>query len=299
MTYRFEPVDMHALIRRAARICWSDLNLKGHHLALDLTAPRHHVQGDPTRLQQVLWNLLSNAVKYTPEGGQITVRTRSEMGARLSIEVIDDGVGIRPEDMAHLFEPFERGHGATAFHAGGLGLGLSICRSIAEAHHGTLNGASEGRNKGCTFTVELATIPAPINGAEPKLARCPDTGPLLRILLAEDNSASASVIADILRSRGHVVTLATSLHEALEAASSHIDLLVSDLDLGDGSGLELMRHIRSMGDTPGIALSGYATADDVRESLEAGFATHLAKPVTLSALETAIGHVTAERVLAV
>jgi CheY-like chemotaxis protein len=199
--------------------------------------------------------------------------------------------------MAHLFDPFERGHGATAFHAGGLGLGLAICRSIAEAHHGTLLGASEGRNKGCTFRLELATVPAPINGAEPKFTLSPVSGPSLRILLAEDNSASANVIAEVLRSKGHVVTLATSLHKALEAASSHIDLLVSDLDLGDGSGLELMRHIRSRGDTPGIALSGYATADDVRESLEAGFATHLAKPVTLSALESAITNLTTQRAL--
>jgi PAS domain S-box-containing protein len=296
MNYRFEPVDLHSLIRRAVKVCGPELNPKGHHLALELTAPGHHVHGDPVRLQQVLWNLLSNAVKYTPAGGHITIRTRSESAARIQVEVIDDGVGIRAEDLAHLFEPFERGYGATAFHSGGLGLGLAICRSIAEAHQGTLSCSSAGMNKGSTFTLELETIPATANGAEPKFTLAPTSGPRLRILVAEDNTTSASVIADVLRTKGHDVTLATSLHRAIEAASSSIDLLVSDLDLGDGSGLELMRHVRALGDDiPGIALSGYATAEDVRESLAAGFAAHLAKPVTLTALESAITNLTAHR----
>ncbi|MGO9601224.1 MAG: PAS domain S-box protein [Isosphaeraceae bacterium] len=295
MTYRFETVDVHALIRRAMKSYSSDLSLKGHQLSLELTAAEYHVHGDPARLQQVLCNLLTNAVKYTPAGGHITVRTRSGIPGRLKIEVIDDGIGVRPEDLAHLFDPFERGYGATALHESGLGLGLAICRSIAEAHHGSLRCSSEGLYKGSTLTLELATVLAPLNGAEPKRPHLSVGGRRLRILVAEDNSASASVIADVLRGRGHVVTLATSLHQALEAATSDIDLLVSDLDLGDGSGLELMRHVRSLGEIPGIALSGYATADDVRESLEAGFATHLAKPVTLSALESAITELTVER----
>ena len=104
---------------------------------------------------------------------------------------------------------------------------------------------------------------------------------------------AARVFADALCGRGHEVTVATSLRRALKAASADFDLVVSDIDLGDGSGLELMRHIRSLADTPGIALSGYATQDDVRQSLEAGFASHLAKPVTLATLESAIHDFTA------
>src|SRR5208283_1254859 len=113
----------------------------------------------PARLQQVLCNLLTNAVKYTPAGGHVTLRTRSEIPGRLKIEVIDNGIGVRPEDLAHLFDPFERGYGATTLHASGLGLGLAICRSIAEAHHGSLSCSSQGLNMGSTLTLELATIP--------------------------------------------------------------------------------------------------------------------------------------------
>jgi CheY-like chemotaxis protein len=117
----------------------------------------------------------------------------------------------------------------------------------------------------------------------------------LRVLLAEDDAATVETAANVLRKRGHVVRTATSLSRALEAASEEFDVVVSDIDLGDGSGLELMRSVRSRGDTPGIAMSGYATEDDVAESREAGFALHLAKPVMFDALESAMQQVTAAR----
>jgi CheY-like chemotaxis protein len=115
------------------------------------------------------------------------------------------------------------------------------------------------------------------------------------VLLAEDDAATVETAAKVLRGHGHMVRTATSLIGALEAASDEFDVVVSDIDLGDGSGLELMRHIRSRGDTPGIAMSGYATDDDVQQSREAGFAVHLAKPVTFATLESAIQEVTVAR----
>ena len=295
ITYRFQRADVHDLIQRAVEICRTDLAAKGHRLAMELDAAEHYVRADPARLQQVLWNLLTNAVKYTPRGGRIAIRTRSAGPERLAVDVDDDGVGINPDHLPHLFNAFERGDGAAFSHTGGLGLGLTISRSIAEAHSGTLKGASQGRNRGATFTLELATITAPEGSVEPPPAPPAGTRRFLRVLLAEDNLPTAHVMADVLRQEGHEVALATGLRRALEFACDAFDVVISDIDLGDGSGLDLMRHVRSLGDTPGIALSGYATEDDVRQSLEAGFAVHLAKPVTFEMLRSAIHKITAVR----
>jgi CheY-like chemotaxis protein len=295
MEYRFETVDVHALIERTIGICRGQIESKGHHLTIELAAVEHHVRGDPARLQQVLWNLLINAVKYTPEGGRIAVRTLSYGPGRLAIEVADDGIGIHPDHLPRLFDAFERGYGANAFDAGGLGLGLTISRSIVEAHGGTLEGASDGRDRGTTFRLELATATAPGDSSELDAAPPTPPGRRLRVLLAEDDAATVETVAGVLRRQGHAVTTAASLSRALAVSSDQFDVVVSDIDLGDGSGLELMRHVRSRGDTPGIAVSGYATEDDVQQSREAGFAVHLAKPITFAMLESAIHQVTAAR----
>jgi CheY-like chemotaxis protein len=295
MEFRFETVDVHALIERTIGICQGQIEGKGHHLTIELAAVEHHVHGDPARLQQVLWNLLINAVKYTPEGGRIAIRTHSYGPGRLAIEVADDGVGIEPDYLPHLFDAFVRGYGAAASHTHGLGLGLAISRSIAEAHGGTLRSASDGRDRGATFRLELATATDPGSSEELITAPPSSLGRRLRVLLVEDDAATVETTAGVLRGRGHVVRTATSLSRALEAASEEFDVVVSDLDLGDGSGLELMRRVRSRGDTPGIAVSGYATEDDVRQGREAGFAVHLAKPITSAMLESAIQQVAAAR----
>jgi len=117
----------------------------------------------------------------------------------------------------------------------------------------------------------------------------------MRVLLAEDDAATAQTTANVLRRQGPAVTTDTSLSRALAVVSDEFDVVVSDIELGDGSGLELMRRVRSQGDTPGIAVSGYATADDVQLSREAGFALHLAKPITFEMLESAIHQVTVGR----
>jgi len=295
MTYHFETADIHVLIRQAVEICRGDLLAKDHHLVLDLAASEQHVHADPTRLEQVIWNLVANAVQYTPEGGRIVIRTQSDQG-RLVVEVADNGIGIDPKFLPLLFDAFERGKEAVVNHSGGLGLGLAISRSIIEAHGGTLVAASNGRGQGSTFTLELATVATPGDSALQPAAPTAPPGRALRILLAEDNRATAQVMADVLRKKDHEVTMVTCLKRALEAASGEFDVVVSDIELGDGSGLELMRYIcasEAGHNTPGIALSGYATEEDVQQSLAAGFTIHLAKPVTLTTLESAIHQVTA------
>ena len=292
MEYKFEVTDLHTLIERAIEICRPEIVAKGHQLSLDLTASLHHVEGDPARLQQVIWNLVTNSVKYTPRGGQIAVQTNSRGNDCIDVTVSDTGEGIEPKDMPRLFQAFERGYEASFSHARGLGLGLALTRSIVEAHDGTIEATSKGRGKGCKFIIVLKTArpTAVVRSLSPSENQ---TTRSLKILLAEDNVATLNVTAMVLRQKGHDVTVASCLRRALEAADKSFDVVVSDIDLGDGSGLDLIRHIRARRDIPGIAISGYATEDDVRQSLQAGFSIHLAKPITFATLEKAICQITA------
>ena len=298
--------DAHALVRQAAEICRADVAAAGLRLDLDLAAGAAHVEADPIRVQQVAWNLIKNSVKFTPRGGSIVVRTRNVPAAagadrpRLVVEVSDTGMGIAPEVLPRIFDPFEQGEPDGAPRAGGLGLGLAISRSVAEAHGGSLTASSPGRGHGSTFALELATIPrpAPVVDAEPGPAA---TGPgatarPLRILLVEDDPDTRRVLARLLRRRGHTVAEAGDLGTAVRASAlGPFDLLISDLGLPDGSGLDLMRRLGTIpfngnghAPTVGIALSGFGTDLDVHLSKQAGFAEHLTKPIDFPRLEAVL-----------
>jgi PAS domain S-box-containing protein len=289
-TLHLDPrsLDAHDAVRQAVHICLGEIEQGRIALGSDLTAAEHYVEADPARLQQIIWNLIKNATKFTAPGGSITVRPR------LLIEVADDGAGIEAEALSRIFEPFEQGE-VSPRHRGGLGLGLAIGRSLAEAHDGRLTAASLGTGRGSTFLLELPTI------ARPAVVKPPaDPAPPLprsrglRILLVEDNKDTLKYIALVLGARGHEVTVAERLSEALLAAADlPLDLVVSDIELPDGTGLELMRRLRGRG-LPAIAMSGYGSEEDVRASLEAGFAEHLTKPVDLTRLIAAIHSVTAD-----
>jgi len=155
-----------------------DAKLRGEHLLLsgvrqagfptvqtDLAATEHFVRGDPARLQQVFWNLLSNAHKFTPAGGKITVITSNPQPQRIRIEVSDTGVGIDPQILPRLFQPFEQGDAARK--SGGLGLGLAISKALIDAHGGTLAAHSAGLNQGATFVIELAAVEQPARATAP------------------------------------------------------------------------------------------------------------------------------------
>lgn len=291
-----DVVDAHELIHRVAEICRDDARAAGLDLVLDLAARRHDVDADPIRLQQVLWNLLKNAIKFTPAGGAVTIRTRdagASPGAAgmLGIDVSDTGLGIEAEVLPRIFDMFEQGGAEAARRSGGLGLGLAISRSIVEQHGGRLTAASAGARRGATFTVEIpaaagpATVPTiePITDAEPA-ARRP-----LRILLVDDNEDTRRSLAELLARRGHVVRPAEGVESALRlAADAEFDLLISDIEMVDGTGLQLVRALSSTHPMSAIALSGFGSSDDLELSRSAGFALHLMKPVDLPALEAAI-----------
>ena len=292
-----EVVEAHNLIRSALQLVQKEIDDKGLDLNTSLRAKRHDLWADPTRLHQVLENLLQNAVKFTPEGGTITVRTSND-GDRLKIEITDTGIGIEPDLLPHIFNPFEQGERTVTRKYGGLGLGLSICKSMVEMHKGTLTAASDGRSKGATFTLTLEAMPDVSEQQQTVLSDVPGETPVPapavaehphrkggRILYVEDHEDTRRVMGALLKSLGYTVKTAASVAEAIKAAEEEqFDLLVSDIGLPDGTGHDVMRHLRQRG-MKGIALSGFGQQEDVTRSTEAGFETHLVKPVNLQTLE--------------
>ena len=292
-------VDVHASILQAVAICRAGIEEAEITLSVDLEATRHHAQADPARLQQVVWNLLKNAVKFSPKGSAITVKTvdgNEDQQGILRVEVTDTGIGIEAPILTRIFDAFDQGLDTVTQRFGGLGLGLAISRSLAESHGGTLTAASPGKNQGASFTLELPTVePQVIDPSTPFVANTSTqaAAPSLRILLVEDDADTLRIMARLLKGKGHEVTPAASIHEAITAFRSDVfDLVVSDLGLPDGSGLDLMRQLRqTRPDIPAIALSGYGMDEDLRLSQEAGFVEHLTKPVRFPALEAAISRI--------
>ena len=287
----FEVVDAHAVIRNVVTMLQPEIDEKFLTVSVSPHAKRHHVWADPGRFQQVVLNLVSNAVKFTPADGSIALRTSNENGT-VKIEVSDTGIGIEPEMMPRLFRAFDKGgHGATRLF-GGLGLGLSIVKSLVEMHKASISVTSEGRNRGATFILRMDSV-APVESAASPAADAPGDGKRLRVLLVEDHADTRLVLARLLASFGCEVTTASTVKEAVEASERQtFDLLLSDIGLPDGSGMDVMRHTASKQKLKGIALSGYGQEDDLRRSREAGFATHLTKPVSLQALQDVIRSVT-------
>ena len=286
-------VDAHELIGHASDACYkSELCGKRLRFAIELEAAQHHIHADPARFQQIIWNLLKNAIKFTPAGGGVTVRSRNGAEGQLVIEVSDTGIGIEAEQLPSIFNAFEQGGVEVTRRFGGLGLGLTISKALVDLHGGSISVSSGGKDQGATFTVELRTVSPPV-AAPPRPVEPLEPCRPLRILLVEDHESTARVLAQLLRSLNHEVKVADSVAAALAlGANSDFDLIISDLGLPDGSGLELMPRLKAQHDLPGIALSGYGTEDDIRKSRDAGFGEHLTKPIGLHTLEAAIARAT-------
>ena len=304
MPLHWEVVDAHVLIGHSIGICRSEVFGKGLTLTLDLAAGCHHINADPVRLQQVFWNLIKNAVKFTPGGGSIAIRTRNEGGPdareeRLIIEVADTGIGIEPDVADRIFDPFQQAETSITRRFGGLGLGLAISKGIVEGHGGLLVADSPGQGSGTTFRLELRALPDPKSdeaGPPTPRAMAADSDPStssLKILLVEDEQATRRLMAKLLKGLGHDVTTAGTIAEALERAEAgHFELIVSDIGLPDGSGLELMKRVVARrGRVPAIALTGYGMEEDIQRSREAGFTAHMTKPIDFTKLEAMIRQV--------
>ncbi len=288
LTMRSQLCDAHALISMVVEMVRSDAQKKQIRFHLGLNARVSSLKGDPARLQQVFWNLLRNAVKFSPAGGQVSVRSFDEQGggdASICIEVADEGVGFEQSTADTLFQPFEQGKSGPLF--GGLGLGLAIARGVVELHGGKIGGRSDGTGRGAIFTVSLPVYEAPAgecaspeNDAAANARSAVPEAPPMRLLLVEDHEPTMLVLSRLLTRAGHRVVTAGTVKGALEAAAGEtFDLVISDIGLPDGTGMHLMQQLCDMYGLRGIALTGYGTDEDLRQTVAAGFVAHLVKPV--------------------
>ncbi len=285
-----EVADVHQLIGSVASMYQSEIHTKRLKLSMELQAERFHVYADPARLQQVFLNLLKNATKFTPEGGNIDLQTSNGPDGQVLLAVRDDGIGMNEELLSRIFLPFEQGSAETVRRYGGLGLGLSISKALMDAQGGTIAAISEGPGLGSTFKVGLPSVNAPDCQAVAIPAAPPESPPrTLNILLVEDHADTARVMSRLLRNLGHQVSIADCVSAALSTIDTAVfDLLLSDIGLPDGTGIDLIRQIRLSSNLPAIALTGFGMEEDVAKCREAGFDDHITKPVNFQKLEGVI-----------
>jgi signal transduction histidine kinase/ActR/RegA family two-component response regulator len=246
------------------------------------------VEGDRTRLSQVIGNLLQNAVKFTPRDGKTTVSVEADSArGRAIVRVGDSGRGIAQEILPHLFQPFTQADTSLDRGKGGLGLGLSLVKGLVEMHGGSVHAESGGSDKGATFTVAL-----PLRAAGPigtPRSRASTKGEARRVLIIEDNVDAANTLREVLELGGHHVEIAFSGPEGLEKArASRSEVVICDIGLPEMDGYAVARAMRAAPDLDRIALvalSGYAAPADVAKAKEAGFDAHLAKPPSMEAIE--------------
>ena len=283
-----EPVDLRPLCQQAVDHSESEFAQKQVRLSIDLGSEKVLVLGEPARLHQILNNLLSNALKHTPAGGEVRVSLgRDRKRARVSVR--DNGTGIAPEDLDKIFQPFEqverRGERARA----GLGLGLSIARAVAAAMSGRLTALSEGLGRGATFILELPLTSRPTAQAPSSSPRQdqPDGGSKPRLLLVDDHPDTLRTLSQLLRRACYHLDTAENIAQA-EPLLAQCEVLVTDIDLPDGDGCELMRLFKARGGRLGIAVTGFGQPEDIRRYEEAGFQCHLVKPIDFQQLLAAI-----------
>ena len=258
------------------------------------------VHGDAGRLQQIVWNLATNAIKFTPSGGEVRV-TLTTVRDELELAVHDTGAGIEPEFVRHVFDRFRQADASFARGHGGLGLGLSIVRSLVEMHGGRVAAASEGRGRGATFTVVLPRATSTVAAGDAPAAAGShasdmDRGLLagLSILVVDDDKDGRDLAVEVLRQQGATVAEAGSGSEALALLMNRagvVDLIISDVGMPGMDGYEFIARVRerisSLRDVPAIALTAYAGSDDRLRTLAAGYQQHLAKPFSPTALVSA------------
>jgi len=265
---------------------------QGHQVTLSLPATPVLVEGDPVRLEQVVTNLLHNALKYTPHGGRVTVSLAAG-GDQAVLRVRDNGVGIAPEMLSTVFETFAQAAASIDRSKGGLGLGLTLVRSLVQMHGGTVTAASAGPGQGSEFTVVLPLAEQPAAAPPPEAAAptapTPPSG-TRRVLVIEDNDDARETLRDVLELWGHEVEVAADGSLGLDLALSlHPEIALVDIGLPGLDGYEVARRVRAAEDGASmrmIALTGYGQPEDRRRALEAGFDSHLVKPVDLEMLST-------------
>ena len=285
---RKETVALADVLNKAIEMAGPLLEQKQHRLLVDMQSVRWH--GDPARLAQVVSNLLSNAARYTPAGGHVTLTTRIRERT-VQIQVTDDGSGISPELLPHVFDLFVQGNRLPDRAKGGLGIGLALVRNLVQMHGGEVGAYSAGEGRGSTFTITLpdSVVEEEPAGLAPAPALAPEVGDGVRILVVNDNQDAADSLADLLGVLGYSASVAYDPGQAIaQAAASMPQVAILDIGLPGMDGFELAGHLRQLPQGDGvklIALSGYGQEDDKHRSRAAGFAAHLVKPINIAELQ--------------
>ncbi|HUB26155.1 MAG TPA: ATP-binding protein, partial [Tepidisphaeraceae bacterium] len=286
-------VDLPTVVRAAIEAVRLSAQSKSIEIREHIAAPVGPIQGDPNRLQQIVWNLLSNAVKFTPRKGKIDVAlARKHLSAEIT--VTDTGQGIASSFIPHIFERFSQADASTARKHGGLGIGLSIVKQLTELHGGKISVQSEGEGRGATFRV---TLPNEANGSKPSANKQKEAVRLstnnaaaarllgVNVLVVDDDPDARLVIARLLGDCGATVITASSAAEGMELlAGAKPDLLISDIGMPERDGHDFIRDVRdrsaaSYNRIPAMALTAFARPEDRTRALFAGFQVHVAKPI--------------------
>jgi signal transduction histidine kinase/CheY-like chemotaxis protein len=284
-----KPMALRTVIESAVETSRPGVEAGRHQLDIDLPAEEIQVDADFTRLAQAVANLLNNAAKYTPAGGHILLQVRRD-GDDAVIRVQDNGVGIPPEMLERVFQLFAQVGRTIDRSQGGLGIGLSLVRSLVELHGGSVTADSAGAGQGSTFTIRVPCL-APVQGVAvaPVATAAPLAREGLRVLLADDNVDAADTMSAVLEMSGHAVRTVYSGQEALDLAAAFApDVMLLDIGMPGMSGYELAQRLRADGryaNTILVALTGWGSESDRVQAMQAGFDHHLTKPVDHHALE--------------
>jgi CheY-like chemotaxis protein len=288
-----QPLELGKVVRAAVTAVRPEAATRSISLSLRTEKAPARIMGDESRLYQVVSNLLSNALKFTPDNGRVEVETTSE-DEQVKIRVSDSGQGIAPQFLPYLFTPFRQGDGSNTRSHGGLGLGLAIVRQLVELHGGTVAGESAGEGKGATFTVSLPRTTMKMSSAPLEVSVDAKSLAGLSVLLIEDDDRTRQGLALVLEKYGVHVRQAASVGEALEAfRSAPPSVILCDLSMPVEDGYSFIRRLRAMEGsgapkTPAAALTAHARAKDRLRALSAGFQAHIAKPVEVPELLSAL-----------
>ena len=289
-----ELVRVDGVVEAALDVVRPSAEAKGVTLEVTCADVEVRVEADPGRLQQMVWNLVSNAVKFTPAGGRVEVAVRAA-GGGVGLSVSDDGQGIDPDFLPHVFERFRQADTTAARRHGGLGLGLTITRHLAERHGGHVRAESAGLGKGARFMLDLP-IAVDGRGGAVRASGAPRALSLegAKLLAVDDEPDSLELTARVLEEHGATVIMASSAQEALDRLrDDRPDLVVTDIGMPGMDGYELIRHVRTalpapIRDLPAIALTAFARQEDRERAIRAGFQAHLVKPIEPSRLLAAV-----------
>jgi CheY-like chemotaxis protein len=287
---RKESVELATIVATAVETIQPLIDAAGHQLALSLPAEPIMLDADPVRLSQIIGNLLSNAAKYTKQGGQIWLKADSE-GNEVVVSIRDTGLGIPADMLSRIFDMFSQVDRTLNRSQGGLGIGLTLTKSLVEMHGGRIEAHSDGPDQGSEFVVYFPTMRESQRHSAPVTSLRSSPAPLScrRILVVDDMRSAGYVLGKLLETMGQEVRTANNAMAALESVRrERPDLLISDIGMPGMDGYELARLLRQepgLEGLPLVALTGYGQDSDKRRAKEAGFDYHLVKPVGLEALE--------------